>query len=362
MRKAKKIDYFFLTIAMVILAAGLVILASASSDIAKIKFNNSYFYLEHQFFHGFLPGLILFFFFLNFPYFRLRKLSLSIFIFSFFLLLLSFTPLGHSLNGARRWLKIGNFFFQPAEIMKFAYLLYLSAWLTQSSKIRKFKESLPFFFTLTSIVVITLFFQRSTSAAFILSLSGLIVYFCSGIKWSQLIGLVTILSLFFGLAIFISPYRLNRIVSFFHRQDIYGKNYHLRQSLYALERGGLLGVGYGRSATKIKYLPEAISDSIFSVIAEEFGFLGSVSVIILYLLFFWRGIIIALKNSDKFAKLLVIGFVSLILLQVIIHISSNSGFLPYTGVPLPFISYGGTAMIVFLSMAGVILNISRYKS
>jgi len=356
-----KLDYFFLTLIIVILAYGLLMLASASSDIAKIKFNDSYFYLKHQFLHGILPGLLFFLFFLKFPYFKLKKISPLIFVLVFFLLVLALSPLGATFGGAQRWIKLGNFTFQPGELMKFGYVLYLCAWLTRGERIKNLKESFPFFFSLTFAVVLLLFFQKSTSIAFILSLVGLIIYFCSGVKIHHVITGVLILAIIFGLAIYFAPYRVQRILSFFSRNDLYGQNYHLRQSISAIKRGGIFGLGYGRSITKIKYLPEAISDSIFSVIAEEFGFLGGGFTIFIYSLILWRGIVKSLKNRDRFGKLLMIGIVSLISIQAIVHISSNSGLLPYTGVPLPFISYGGTAMVVFLAMAGLFLNISKHK-
>ena len=360
--KSKRIDYFFISLVFLLTAFGLVMLSSASSDLGKIKFNDSYFYLKHQIIYGLSFGLLGFFITVNVYYRRWGKWALIFLFISIALLILVFSPLGFLAGGAKRWLYFGGFTFQPSEIVKFTFLVYLAAWLSKNKdRARSFIAGFLPFLLLLAIIVFILLLQHSTSTALIILATTLLVYFTSGAKLKFIFSAVFLVILVLPLVIYLTPYRWERVMTFLNPQsDPLGKSYHLNQTLLAIGSGRLWGRGYGQSTTKIHYLPEPIGDSIFAVIAEELGFVGAASLIIAFFLLIWRGFLIAFKNSDNFAKLLAVGFSLMIGLQVFVHIAALSGLIPFTGVPLPFISYGGTALAVFLTMAGVIANISKY--
>lgn len=360
--KTSNADYTFITLLFLLVILGLVILASASSDLGKIRYGDSFYYLKHQIFYGLIPGLVGFLlaFFIKYDFWK--KISLYFLGISIILLLLLFTPLGLKLYGAQRWLQIGSFSFQPSEIAKLAILIYISSWLSNNQKRKKnFKEStLPFIIILT-LIVVPIFLQPATTTALLIILSSIAMYLVSGIDIKSFVFLFLLLLLGLAILIVFTPYRLERIISFLNPQtDVLGKNYHLNQSLMALGNGGLWGVGYGKSTTKIFYLPEPMGDSIFAVLAEELGFAGAIFIIVLFLMFIWQSLKISKKTHDTFARIFVVGAATMVGLQAAIHIASVSGFGPYTGIPLPFISYGGTSLAIFLTMGGIIANISKY--
>lgn len=360
---SRKPDFLVMIFVFIIVAFGLVMLSSASSDLAKIKFGDSYYYLKHQILMGLIPGLIGFFLASVIYYQYYKKLAVIFFIFSILLLILVFSPLGISAGGATRWLKLGPLIFQPSEFLKFSFIVYIAAWLSGSERRKNvFFEGYAPFLIICGLVSFILLIQPSTSAAAILIAAALAVYFASGAKISYIAGTV-ILGLVVFLAIsYLTPYRWQRIVSFVdHSQNILGSNYHINQSLIAIGSGNIFGVGYGESTTKIHYLPEPIGDSIFAVIAEELGFIGSAGLILCFLFLVTRIFILARRSKDQFGQLLLVGFGGLIGFQTFINIGAISGFLPLTGTSLPFISYGGTALTVFMFISGIIVNISKHK-
>lgn len=199
--------------------------------------------------------------------------------------------------------------------------------------------------------------------AAILVSTALVVYFASGARILYILGAIILGAAALLFVIYLTPYRWERITNFLIRDvDPLGGGYHLNQSLIAIGSGGLLGVGYGQSTTKINYLPEPIGDSIFAVIAEELGFVGSILLISAFLLLILKLLFLAKQTKEKFGQLILVGFGSLIAIQTFINIAAISGILPLTGTPLPFISYGGTALVVFLTMTGIAVNISKYAS
>lgn len=355
-------DYFVVIAVFVLALFGLVMLASASSHIGKSDYGDAYYFVKHQFFSGFLPGLIGFFAALFISYRRYEKLAVLFLIVALTLLVLVFTPLGIRTGGALRWLALGPVRFQPSEFLKIAFPLYLAAWLSRPrGRERNFvKGFLPFLIVCGTIAGLLLA-QRSTSVVAILLATAVIVYFVSGAKLSYLAWFGAVAAVLLALIITVTPYRRERILQFLEPESApLSGGFHLRQALIAIGSGGLTGSGYGQSTTKLRYLPEPIGDSFFAVIAEELGFVGSISVLALFFSLVARMFLMALKTRDRFAHLILIGFGSLIAIQTLIHIGAISGLLPMTGVPLPFMSYGGTALTVFLTMAGVVGNISRY--
>jgi len=357
-------DYIILLTAVFLTVFGLIMLTSASSDLGQWKFGDSYFYLKHQLIYGFSIGLIGFWAGSKIYYRRYQNLTVPFLILALLSLVLIFTPLGVSSGSASRWLKLGPITFQPSELLKIPFILYLASWLgNRSYRQQSFWGGFLPFLIIIGLVGTLLILQPSTSAAAILMAVALIIYFKSGAKLSYIV-----YALMLGIAAFLilsyfTPYRWERIKTFFNPEvDIQSSSYQLNQARIAIGSGGLRGVGYGKSTTKIHYLPQPIDDSIFAVIAEELGFIGAAILIFIFTVLATRSFLIARKVTDDFGQLLLVGFGSLIAIQVFIHIGAISGLIPLTGVPLPFVSYGGTALAVFMTISGIIVNISKYTS
>ncbi|MEK7180752.1 MAG: putative peptidoglycan glycosyltransferase FtsW [Patescibacteria group bacterium] len=356
-------DYFFLALVFILTLFGLVMLSSASSELGKIKFNDSYYYLKHQLANGLLVGVIGFFVFYKLNYGYLKKFALPFLIFCLGLLALVFTKFGVAGGGATRWLHFGPLIFQPAELLKLAFMVYLAAWLSnpRMQRGKSFSEGFLPFIIILGFMAVLLILQPATSMVVILVGAGLIVYFLSGakLKFLVIIGAIGLVGL--TLVVYFTPYRLDRVVGFFRgEKDLQNSGYHLNEALIAMGSGGIGGVGFGESKTKTNYLPAPIDDSIFAVAGEELGFIGAGSLVAIFGVLVFRIFWLSRNLRDQFGQLLIIGFASVIAIQSIVNISAISGLIPITGVPLPFISYGGTALAVFLIMSGIIGNISRY--
>ncbi len=368
-------DYVLLGVVLFLVLAGFLFLASASSDIAKIKYNDSFFFLSSQLLKGLLPGLIGFCIGYFMYYRKWKKFSPLLLLLNIVLMILVFTPFGFAAKGSYRWINLGPFSFQPSELLKITFILYLAS-LFSSIPVKRLKQSWAsygLFLFVSCIVSVLIFIQPATTMAVIIVGAGAVMFFFSGASFKHIVltagiavGVVLLLAIF-------TPYRLNRVAPFLNTvvsqvapslamENVSADSFHVEQSLIAIGTGKITGVGFGKSTSKYSVLPEPMGDSIFSVIAEEFGFIGSLVVIGLYLMFFWRSSDLVLHSHDDFAKLVVLGFSSIIMIQTLIHIAANSGVLPFTGVPLPFISYGGTALAVSLTMVGIIANISRHTS
>jgi len=362
-RGKKHHDYIIIASVAFLVVVGLVMLASASSHLGKLRFGDSYYYLKHQLIYGLAIGLIGFLVASNIYYRFYEKLTFILLAVSVLLLLLVFTTMGVEAGGAARWLKIGPLIFQPSEFLKITLLVYLASWLSRKKeRISSFTKGLLPFITVIGIIVFILLKQPSTSTAALLLIVSLIVYFASGAKPKYILSLILIGLLLFGLVIYATPYRWERIQSFINPQeDTQDSAYHINQSLITIGSGGLWGVGYGQSSAKIHYLPEPIGDSIFAIIAEELGFVGAMVIVGAFLILIFRTFAIAAKSQSKFGQLLLVGFGSLIAIQTFVNMAAVSGIIPLTGIALPFISYGGTALVVFLTMAGIINNVSRYN-
>ncbi|MCL5432965.1 MAG: putative lipid II flippase FtsW [Patescibacteria group bacterium] len=354
----KKIDLllFFTTIALTIF--GLLMIYEASSFIAFRDFGDKYHYIKDQSIWITL-GLFGMFFFSFFDYRKLYNLSLPLLIIVLVLLILVFIPgLGISVMGARRWIDFGITSLQPAEFVKFALAIYLSAWFS-----RKEKGRLISFLLILGLIVFLVMLQPDMGTASIILFEALIIYFLSGGNILVFLLLIPILGALGFFLIKFSPYRAARLASFLNIGSSFeSASYHTRQILIALGMGGLTGVGIGNSLQKYAYLPENTTDSIFAIIAEEFGFLGAVILTILFFIIVWRGFTIAINSKDTFGKLLAGGITSFLTIQIIFNLGSQVILFPLTGVPLPFISYGGSALIVDLCAIGILLNIYRQSN
>ena len=355
-------DYVIIVVTFVLVIFGLIMVASASSEMGQRKFGDTYFYLKHQLAYGLAPGIIGFVVASKFYYKHYQKYAPFLLAFGILMLVLIFTPLGISAGGADRWLRIGLFEFQPSEFLKIFFPVYMAAWLSgkEERKNDLWKGFAPFV-AICGIVAFLILIQPSTSTVAILMAAAVSIYFVSGARLRYIFSMIGLGLAALLLISFFSPYRWQRIMTFMNpANNVESSGYHINQALIAIGSGGTFGVGYGQSTTKIKHLPEPIGDSIFAVTAEEFGFAGSVFLIGAFLTLITRGFILSGKVTDQFGKLLLTGFSSLIAAQTFINIGAISGLLPLTGSPLPFISYGGTALAVFMTISGIMVNISKY--
>ncbi len=363
-RVARNPDYLLLAVIFLLLVFGLAMLASASSDLGKTQFNDTYYYLKHQILYGLSLGAAGFLIAYFVPFYRWKKFAFIFLLIGIFALMAVFTPLGTFAGGSSRWLKLGFLSFQPAELMKLVFIMYLAAWLSNT----KFKRSTDFqsglvpFLAIAALVGTLLLLQPATSTVAILLGAGLAVYFVSGAPFKYVVGIIALGVVVVALVIYITPYRRARILGYLDpSSDSQGQNYQVNQALIAIGSGGLTGVGYGQSATKASYLPTPIDDSIFAVTGEELGFVGASILVVLFALLCTRMFWLAKRMGDQFGRLMLVGFGSVVALQAFVNMASISGLIPLTGVPLPFVSYGGTALAIFITMMGLSVNVTKYR-
>lgn len=362
-KTAQPPDYVFVILAGLLVIVGAVFLASASSALGFQKFNDSYYYIKHQLFYGLIPGLIVCYFLSNLPYQRLKAWALGALLISLVLLLAVFIPgLGLNYGGASRWVHLGSFVIQPSELVKITFILYLAAWFSgrETAEINSItKGVLPFLLTV-GLVTGLIILQPDLGTASVILAASFLIYISAGAKVSHLATLGGVGLSFLWLLIKFVPYRASRLMVFLHPEfDPQGVGYHINQALLAVGSGGLFGVGLGYSRQKYQYLPEVTGDSIFAVIAEEMGFVFSVLFIFLIVAWLWRGFKVISKAPDSFGRYLGLGILSWLGWQTFINMASMLNILPLTGVPLPFVSAGGSALVTALSGLGILINISR---
>ncbi len=360
--KPKNIDWRFLAVVISLVIFGLFILSSASFAVGEKKFNDPQYYLKEQLFKGVLIGVISFFVFLKIPLEMLKKYSFVFLIFSIGLLILVFFPkLGLSHSGSTRWLNFGSVSFQPSELLKLSFLIYLASWFESHRKeLQKFSSGLLPFLIIIGIIGFLLLMQPNMGTFSIIALSAVATYFVVEGKLRHLI-IIGISGLaLFSFFIFLKPYGTERLRIFLNPQDdIRGAAYQINQALTSIGVGGTGGIGVNQNLVST-YLPETIGDSIFAVLAEKLGLFGVSFALLLYFLFTIFSFRIALKSNEYFPKVLTVGITSWVIIQSFINIAAISGIIPLTGVPLPFISYGSSALVVNLAGAGIVANISRY--
>lgn len=294
----------------------------------------------------------------------LKRYSLYIFIFSVVLTLLVFVPfIGFSSGGASRWISLGPFSLQPAEVLKIGTILYLATYLSNvRTKIDQYKTGLFAFVAILAVPAIVLLLQPDTSTLVVIAASATGMFFAAGARFRDIGILILVAVIALGALIAVRPYVLDRIVTFMNpAADQLGSGYQIKQSLIAVGSGSIVGRGFGQSVQKFGYLPEPTGDSVFAVAAEEFGFVGAVVIILLFISLVMRSLWVAVRAPDYFGGLIVIGITLLVSTQAFINIASMLGVIPLTGLPLPFISHGGSAMLVMLAGMGIVLNVSKYS-
>ncbi len=360
--KTLKADKPFLLSVILLMVAGLTIFSSASLGLlARNGPSFTSVFLNHIIF-GFVLGTIAMIITSKIPYRFWRKNALYIYIGSLFFTLLVFVPhLGFAHGGAHRWILIGSFSFQPSEFLKIGFLVYTAAWFSgMKDKVENFRYGMLPFLIISAITGAVMLAQPDTTTFMVMFFAGLVMLISAGDKLRHvallfLAGVVAI-----GVLAIFRPYVMQRITTFMNpADDPQGSGYQIQQSLIAIGSGRITGRGFGQSIQKFNFLPEPIGDSIFAVASEEFGFIGAVSLIFLIVFFTMRGLKIAARSKDSFGGLLTIGIVILITAQSFINIGAMLAVLPLSGLPLIFVSQGGSALLFALAEVGIILNISK---
>ena len=365
MKKKGQIDFYFLIIVFALLAFGLIMVMSASSESARnanYTGGDAYYFIKRQSIWALLSVAAMFFF-SKFDYHRLIKLSGPIIIGAFILLVL--VPLaGTEVNGGQRWLRLGPVQFQPSEVAKIALIIYLANSLTKNKNhLTSFKRGLVPNLIVIGVTALLLIIQPHFSATVLIVAVSVIMLFVGGVNWKHLAGLGLPVVAGGILLVMTSSYRRARVFSFLDPfADPLGDGYQVIQSLYAIGSGGIFGVGLGQSRQKFLYIPEPQNDFIFSILCEELGFLGAFLALLMFAFLVYRGFKIAMTAKDKEGSLIALGITSLIALQVIMNVAVVTSAMPVTGIPLPFFSYGGTALFIIMSSMGIMLNISRQSN
>ncbi|MBY3620407.1 putative lipid II flippase FtsW [Acinetobacter sp. CUI P1] len=371
-------DFQLLILTLLLVGFGLVMVFSASSSLtlASSKFSNDPLYFMKRQMIWIVLGIVVMFTAMNIHYSKFKKWYVPIFIITVILLL--FVAFSERINGAKSWLSIGKLGIQPTELAKISIILYLSALITKKGeRFRDFRTGYIPVMVIVGIVAGLIMMQPDLGSCLILvATSGLVIY-AGGASMKHILGSIALLVLGVGIVLgakaaidSLSPasdkvaatqdYRKGRIQAFLDPyQDAEGEGYNIIQSLTALGQGGVSGSGFGKSIQKLDYLKYPYTDFIFPVIGEEFGFVGTALFLMLYLYFIWRGILIALRCKDPFGTLVGIGIMGLIAIQAFVNIGGVTKTIPLTGVTLPFISYGGSSLLVSMLSMGIMLSISR---
>ena len=358
------VDQVLLFITLCLIAIGIIMVYSSSNMLAHKLYGDSYRYLKVQLI-ACLLGLIGMLVVSYIPYQYYEQYAKPILLISIVALLLVFSPVGHYVRSStgrqfHRWIRIGGMQFQPVELAKLALVIYVSQFLSRKSQIMHSltRGVLPNILIL-SVVFILLYKQPDFGSAVLLSLVVVVMLFVGGARLSQVVLIMGIACFFVYSSVKGDDYKMQRFHDFMQSlQSPYTANYQVTQSVSALALGGVFGAGIGNS-NKLFSLPYPHTDFIFSILGEELGFLGCLSVIILFMLLIWRGVHIALNVQDDFASLTAIGISTIIGLQTFVNIGVVTGILPTKGITLPFISYGGSSLLMSLIHVGVLLNISR---
>ena len=357
--KMGSIDFILFSTIMLLVAVGLVMVFSASSYSAFFTYHDSMKFLKKQGASA-IVGVIAMCLIIKTDYHKIKKYTGILMIITVILLCVVFAfP---EINGARRWIPLGPLgSLQPSEIAKYIVVIYMAKSIElKGEKIKSFLYGIFPYLLVSGFYAGLVIAEKNLSIATVIMLVTLIILFVAGARWIHFAGLIGLVGAFGVLGIILEPYRLTRVTSFLDPwKDPKGDGYQLIQSLLALGSGGITGVTLGKSRQKAYYIPEPHNDFIFAIIGEELGLIGCTLIITLFLVLIWRGIRTAMKSKDTYGTLLAVGITSVIAIQAVINIAVVSGSMPVTGVPLPFISYGGSSLALNLMAMGILLNISR---
>lgn len=361
MSEKKSSDFALIFIITLLVIFGIIMVFSSSYYYALAKKGDAYYFLKRDLIWaavGFIAMIVT----SHINYKIYKKIAPILFPASIILLLLVFSPLGVEINYARRWIGTGVVTIMPGEVAKICVIIFCAWFLSiKPERIKSFKKGvLPLLLIIITYFVLIIL-QPNLSTAVTISMIIVVMMFAAGMKIFHLFGLFITGVIGIIFMIILEPYRMQRLTSFMDPfSDPMGSGYQVIQSLLALGSGGLFGVGLGRSIQKTLYLPEPQNDFIFAIIGEELGFLGCTALIVCFMLLIWRGIHVAINAPDLFGSLLAVGIISMIAIQVIINIAVATSFMPPTGIALPFISWGGNSLLIFMGAAGILLNISKH--
>lgn len=351
------------TIALIVM--GLIVLSSASAGFGQQRFNDASYYLKHQLLIALIVGLPLFLLAFFIHYRIWRKFALVLFILNLILLAAVFiSPFSVTLKGSARWIQVwGGYTFQPSEFLKITLVLYLAALFEKRKwQASSFKKGFLPFLTVLAISTAAVAIEPDITTAAVIAGTAVAVYLLAGAKIRHSLLLAIIVITAFLILIYLVPHGYNRLMAYLNKGiDQAGSGYHFSQVQNVIISGGLKGAGFEQGLEKYRFLPEPFGDSIFAVAAKEFGFIGASLILLAFLVFIIRGFTIALRAPDTFGRLVAAGLVTTIGLQAFINLSAMVGLLPLSGLPLPFMSYGGSALSANLFSVGLLLNISRYQ-
>ena len=364
MIRSAKWDYPLFYIAITLAIFGFLMLASASIGLIGKDGISPLRIMAKQVLFGGGAGVILLTLVskLNFKFWF--RFSILILLTVSILTILVFVPgVGFTHGGASRWINFGSFSFQPSELFKLAFICYISSWLvSRREEVKSAEFGLLPFLIMTAIVSGMFIMQPDIGTLSIIIAASSVLFFVGGGRLTHLLLAALVIIVAIGAIIIFEPYRRARVITYFNPgADIQDSGYQLHQALIAIGSGGIIGRGFGESVQKFSYLPEAIGDSIFAIIGEEFGFLGAAVLIFLFIVFLWRAIVILIRVNDPFAQLFGFGIVMLIVIQSFFNMAALTGILPLTGIPLSFVSQGGSSLAVTLMSVGILLNISKYR-
>ncbi|MBR2467439.1 MAG: putative lipid II flippase FtsW [Clostridia bacterium] len=360
MLKVFKKNWLLITLVFLLIVLGMVFIYSASSYSASIRYDDSMYFVKKQLI-GFVMGLAVMIFCANFDYHKFQKLKWIIVGVSLVLLLLVFVPgLGKSNYGANRWITIGGFSLQSSEVAKFGFVIFTACYLSKNyKKMKTFWGTIPIM-AVGGITCLLILLEPNLSVTLCLGMVMLVMLIIGGMRAKHFLIILIPAICLVPVLIIIEPYRLQRLLAFIDPwASPKEEGFQLIQSLYAIGSGGLFGVGLFNSRQKYLFLPFSESDFIFSIIAEEFGFVGCIFVLAIYATIIWLGIKIALRASDRLGCYMAAGITSVVAIQMLINVAVVTGSIPPTGIPLPFMSAGGTSLMVFMGAVGILLNISK---
>ncbi len=363
-RAPKSADLVLIALIGVLVIGGFLVFSSASLGLLARGGATYASVATSQFFFGIVGGGMALFILTNIYYRLWRQYAFYIYGGALLLTLAVFIPgLGMTHGGATRWLDLGFTTIQPAECLKIAYIIYVATWLSGTHQhVASWRFGILPFIGMTTLSGIVLLLQPDTDTFLIMAAAGAAMFVVAGARWRDLALLAGVALLLLALVAFTRPYVMERITTFLNpTEDPLGSGYQIEQSLIAVGSGGVWGRGYGQSIQKFEYLPEPIGDSIFAVYAEELGFVGAALLVIVFTGFIFRGLKLATQAADLFGTLIIVGLMTIIALQAFLNIGAMIGLAPVSGLPLPFISHGGTALFMLLAALGIVLNVSKYR-
>ncbi len=362
-QKLPKVDRYVLWLVLSLLVIGLLTLSSASIVLSYQRFHNNYYYLLRQFAFGAVPGLALMYLFSRIDYHKWQKTAPLLVIVGIIMLVAVLIPkIGYKVGNARRWIDFGLFLFQPAEFVKLAMILYLASWYDR----RKHHVHDLYYGYLPSLAIVGLvtgliILEPDIGTMLVLASIAAVMFFIGGVRMRYIYVTAASALLVLWILIKAAPYRAQRFLAFMNpATDAQGISYQINQALLSIGSGGFWGLGFGQSRQKYSYLPEPIGDSIFAIMSEELGFIRICAILLLFLFLAYRGLKVARTAPDIFGKLVAGGITSWLIFQALINIGGIIGLIPLTGIPLTFISYGSTSLLISLASMGILLNISRY--